>query len=169
LLFDHLRSSNYSIKAMVALASLLILASCQVKPLYGNKSSGDLPGVNISQADDRLELVVRNHLSFLLGANDASPKYQLDLNVTSAATGLLDSGTDGNFTAGTMTATSDYTLTTISDNEVVIKGQRKATAQYDLPNQEFSKIRALQDAEDRAGRALAELIKTDILIATQNN
>jgi LPS-assembly lipoprotein len=36
------------------------------------------------------------------------------------------------------------------------------TAQVDLPQQEFAKIRATRDAENRAARELAEIIRTDI-------
>jgi LPS-assembly lipoprotein len=37
-----------------------------------------------------------------------------------------------------------------------------AVAAYDLPRQEFEKIRSARDAEDRAARAAAELVRADI-------
>lgn len=143
------------------------LAGCQVTPLYSTATSTSLPAIEISDADDRLEQVVRNQLVFLNGgsANQGASDYQLELNVTRSASGVLDSGTDSNFTAGQMVATGTYKLTKFSDGTVIRDGNRSSTALYDLPNQEFAKIRALRDAEDRAGRELAQLIYADLAIA----
>ena len=41
-------------------------------------------------------------------------------------------------------------------------GKRRTVALVDYPDQEFAKIRATRDAEDRAARELAELIRADI-------
>lgn len=143
------------------------LAGCQVTPLYSSATSTSLPAIEISDADDRLEQVVRNQLVFLNGGanRQGTSDYKLELNVTRRASGVLDSGTDNNFTAGRMVASGTYKLTKFSDGTVLRDGKRTSTALYDLPDQEFSKIRALRDAEDRAGRELAELIYADLAIA----
>lgn len=143
------------------------LAGCQVTTLYSTATSTSLPAIEISDADDRLEQVVRNQLVFLNGGsgNQGASDYQLKLNVSRSASGVLDSGTDNNFSAGRMVATGTYKLTKFSDGTVIRDGKRSSTALYDLPDQEFAKIRALKDAEDRAGRELAELIYADLAIA----
>lgn len=158
---------NKTIRLGLMAGLVTILAGCQIKPLYSTASSTALPAIEISDADDRLEQVVRNQLIFLNGGsgNQVASDYQLELNVTRSASGVLDSGTDNNFTAGRMIATGMYKLTKISDEAVIRNGKRSSTALYDLPNQEFAKIRALKDAEDRAGRELAELIYADLAIA----
>lgn len=143
------------------------LAGCQVTPLYSTATSTSLPAIEISDAGDRLEQVVRNQLVFLNGGagSQGASDYKLELNVTRSASGVLDSGTDNNFSAGRMVANGTYKLTKFSDGTVILDGKRSSTALYDLPDQEFSKIRALRDAEDRAGRELAELIYADLAIA----
>lgn len=143
------------------------LSACQVTPLYSTSTSTSLPAIEISDADDRLEQVVRNQLVFLNSgaANQGASDYQLKLNVSRSASGVLDSGTDNNFTAGKMVVTGTYKLTKFSDGTVIRDGNRSSAALYDLPNQEFAKIRALRDAENRAGRELAELIYADLAIA----
>lgn len=150
------------------LALPVILAGCQVKPLYGSSASNSSIGaLKISLADDRVEQVVRNQLVFLNGGanNDKVAEHSLELNVSSKKAGILDSGTDNNFTAGRMTVTGTFTLTRISDSVVIHKGKRVAIALYDLPDQEFARIRAIKDAEDKAARELAEFIYTDVSIA----
>lgn len=144
-----------------------ILAGCQATPLYSSATSTALPTLEISDADDRLEQVVRNQLVFLNSgtSKQAASDYQLDLDVTQRASGVLDSGTDNNFTAGTMVVSATYKLTKLSAEGTIHAGKRSSTALYDLPDQEFAKIRALRDAEERAGRELAELIYADLAIA----
>ena len=41
-------------------------------------------------------------------------------------------------------------------------GTRSAVAAYDLPPQEFTKLRATRDAENRAAIAAAELVGSDL-------
>ena len=157
-----------SIVKSLALAATIpvFLAGCQVKPLYSSVSSEPVAVIDISQADTRIEQVTRNQLVFLNGGTQAgTPEYRLDLNVNSSAAGVLDAGTDNNFTAGRMTVTGSFKLTRLSDGELIRSAKRQVTSQYDLPDQEFAKIRALQDAENRAGRELADVIYADISAA----
>ena len=157
-----------SIVKSLALAATIpvFLAGCQVKPLYSSVSSEPVAVIDISQADTRIEQVTRNQLVFLNGGAQAgTPEYRLDLNVNSSAAGVLDAGTDNNFTAGRMTVTGSFKITRLSDGELIRSAKRQVTSQYDLPDQEFAKIRALQDAENRAGRELADVIYADISAA----
>jgi LPS-assembly lipoprotein len=50
----------------------------------------------------------------------------------------------------------------MSDGQVLRSAKRTVTAMLDLPQQEFAKIRAVRDGENRAARELAEIIRTDI-------
>jgi LPS-assembly lipoprotein len=157
-----------SIVKPLALAAFIpvLLAGCQVKPLYSSVSGEPIAVIDISHADTRIEQITRNQLVFLNGGAQAgTAEYRLDLNVTSSAAGVLDAGTDNNFTAGRMTVSGSFTLSRLSDGEVIRKAKRQVTSQYDLPDQEFAKIRALQDAENRAGRELADVIYADISAA----
>ena len=157
-----------SIVKPLAIAAFIpvFLAGCQVKPLYSSVSGETIAVIDISQADTRIEQVTRNQLVFLNGGAQAgTAEYRLDLNVVSRAAGVLDAGTDNNFTAGRMTVTGTFKLIRLSDGEVIRSAKRQVTSQYDLPDQEFAKIRALQDAENRAGRELADVIYADISAA----
>ena len=63
---------------------------------------------------------------------------------------------------GRVTMTGQYVLTRMSDGQVLRSAKRTVTAMLDLPQQEFAKIRAVRDGENRAARELAEIIRTDI-------
>ena len=50
-----------------------------------------------------------------------------------------------------------YTLT--KGGQAVSTGTRQIAASYDAPRQEYANLRAQRDAEDRAARELAELVR----------
>ena len=154
-------------RAAAALILLGVLAGCQVRPLYstGGNSEAILSSIGISEADTRVEQQVRNNLIFLLagGAGEpAQPEYMLEMNVSVRNIGvLLDTATDVP-RAGRIVVTADYNLARESTGETVRSGKRSTVALVDFPVQEFAKVRATRDAENRAARELAELIRADI-------
>lgn len=148
---------------------LLALAGCQVRPLYstGSGMQQTLASISISEADDRVEQKVRNSLIFLLGGGSgepANPEYHMELNVTATSSGvLLDTVDDDDAArAGRITVTADYNLARSDTAETVRSGRRSVVSLVDFPIQEFAKVRAIRDAENRASRELAELIRADI-------
>lgn len=124
-----------SIVKPLALAAFIpvFLAGCQVKPLYSSVSSEPVAVIDISLADTRIEQVTRNQLVFLNGGAQAgTPEYRLDLNVNSSAAGVLDAGTDNNFTAGRMTVTGSFKLTRLSDGELIRSAKRQGPLEKEL-------------------------------------
>ncbi len=155
-----------SFVCLVALsASGIFLSSCQVRPLYGNpETDRSLKSVLVDAPADRTAQIVRNQLVFLLsgGAGDPSnPAYQLKMNVTEDDTGVLLESSSDTAQAGRITLAADYTLIQ-SDGQSLLSGKRRATALVDYSDQEFSKLRVILNARERAGRELAEMIRADI-------
>ena len=64
-----------------------------------------------------------------------------------------------NLMIGTVTLTAFYTLTDAATGKKVSTGRRSISSSYDHPRQEFAADRAQRDAEDRAARELAELLR----------
>lgn len=151
----------------VGLAAMLATAGCQVKPLYATDSNvaQAMASIDFSEADDRVELEVRNNLVFLAGggaSEPADPQYDVDFNVTTRYIGvLLDLKTDLP-RAGRVELRADFTLKRHGTEEILRTGKRRVVALVDYPTQEFAKIRATRDAENRAAKELAELMRADI-------
>ncbi|OLP54012.1 hypothetical protein BJF92_09720 [Rhizobium rhizosphaerae] len=159
----------------LGLAGMLLASGCQVRPLYADGATG-IPGtalaaIAIEPPKDRVTQVVRNRLIFLTsgGAGQpANPAYHLALTVKSNTEGVLydqRSSRDTNSdmaTAGRVTIMVDYNLTRISDGKTVASGHRTAVALVDFSVQEFAKLRAIRDGEDRAGKEVAEVIRADL-------
>lgn len=157
---------------LLAIGSIMALAGCQVKPLYSEGPQGKpakaLASIEISDADDRVEQEVRNALVFLTsgGAGEpAKPEYKLALNVTSEIMGVLYDQESDTAGAGRVVVKADYNLTRADSGETVRSGNRSAVALVDFPEQEFAKVRAKRDAEERAAKELAEIIRADIAAA----
>ena len=155
---------------LALLALVALTAGCQVRPLYSTSgdTEGKLASVSISEADDRVEQQVRNNLVFLFSGGAGEPQtagYHLDLNVSTRNVDvLLDIRTDVP-RAGRIVVSADYNLTRIDTGETIASGKRSSVAPVDFPNQEFAKLRAQRDADNRAARELAELIRADLAAA----
>ncbi|WP_454748147.1 LPS assembly lipoprotein LptE [Ciceribacter selenitireducens] len=152
---------------LLCLGLSALLASCQVRPLYDDTAATrqNLGAIAYSDADDRVELEVRNQLVFMTegGAGEpATPQYRVDLKVESDVRGVLLEQSSDTAAAGRVTVSADYTLERVADATVLKVGHRQAVSLVDFPTQQFAKLRAARDAENRAARELAELIRADL-------
>jgi LPS-assembly lipoprotein len=155
-------------------ASLLMVAamlsSCQVRPLYAENGgvTQKLAAVEFSPQPSRVGLQVRNQLIFMAGrgaGETAKADYTVDLSVSSSTAGVIYLPSSDTSAAARTVVTVSYVLKRVSDGKVLKAGSRAATSLLDLHTQEFSKIRAIRDSEDRAAREAAEMVGADIAAA----
>ncbi|MBP1851860.1 LPS assembly lipoprotein LptE [Rhizobium halophytocola] len=148
-------------------ASAALMGSCQVRPLL-DQSSGTaqkLAAIAYSPAKDRVSQEVRNRLIFLTAGGEgepANPEYIVDLSVKSQSIGVLLDQSSDDPSAGRIVVNADYSLKRASDGMVLRVGHRQSVALADFSKQEFAKLRAVRDGEDRAARQVAELIRADL-------
>ncbi|SIR28108.1 LPS-assembly lipoprotein [Rhizobium sp. RU35A] len=167
MLFERSPALRRASQTALVLLACATLAACQVRPLYSSAGGtpAKLAAIKISPADDRVEQVVRNQLIFLTSGGAGEPAkadYQLTMNVTSARADIIDDSVSVGLTPGRVTVSATYTLSHIGDGKVLKTATRSVTSLVDIGNQQFAKLRAYRDAEDRAGRELAEFIRADI-------
>lgn len=160
-------------------ASLLAVAGCTVRPLYGDAGlqTGSLAGgetmkaalaaVAVKSPTNRVELEVRNHLIFLLGGDGgtpAAPKYMVEQSVSAVTSGvaIVQATVDSEPTSKQVTVRSIYRLTDIETGKTIGNGERSISAPFDVPRQEFAALRAERDAQNRAAREVAELLRLAI-------
>lgn len=161
--FEVLGSGSRA-RILAAMLGLGLLAGCQAQPLYGSMQ-GQQQSISISEADSRVEQVVRNELVLAFDGEHNNSAYTLDLTVTSSTAGLLPGGLDNEFSAARTTVTAVYVLKSATSGETVKSGSRFVDAQLDLPSQNFAQERAKLEAEDRAARQVASLVRADIAAA----
>lgn len=155
------------------LLALLAGAGCTVQPLYSKPEASayaaggglqELNAIAIKPVDTRAAQEVRNHLIFAFNGGSgqpAAPRYEMTLKVTSIKDdGLVTQVADENVaSAGTITLVAEYVVTDVATSQPAATGRRQITSSYDIPRQEFANVRAERDAENRAARELAELLK----------
>ncbi len=144
-----------------------LLSSCQVRPLYAESAgvTQKLASVSFSDVDSRVGLEVRNRLVFIANHGAGEPKkpeYDVTLTVSSGIAGVIYLPSSSTSAAARTTVTVSYVLKRISDGKVLKAGSRAATALLDQPTQEFGKIRADVDSENRAAAEAAELVAADL-------
>lgn len=161
-----------------AMAALFVAAAlaggCTVRPMLatapddaGASYTSQLSSISIAEVNERFAQEVRNHLIFLLngGAGQpANPAYRLNLSVTRSVVAAVrvQSGGIHEPTAGNVQLTGRYTLVDAATGATVAQGTQQATASFDRPRQEFAVVRAIEDAENRAARELAEFIRLSL-------
>lgn len=167
-------SSRLRLAAVSLLATgLLGVSACTVQPLYsdgpvtGSTVTGsiasELSTISVKPVITRVGQEVRNKLLFLLyggQAEPAAPSYTLQLVVSSIseASANIQVNTVNEPTAAIETVRVTYQLKD-SSGTVVATGKRQFAASYDVPRQEFAAVRARIDAENRAAREVAELVR----------
>jgi LPS-assembly lipoprotein len=174
--FPQVRSARLAL--VVASAGLaLTVAGCQVRPLYSaggavvySSSTGEatrLSSISIKSVNNRPAQIVRNQMIFLFNGGaqpQAQTRYTLTLNVTSetASAAFVQVAEEDEPTAGTVTMRGVYDLIDNETGEVIRRGSRQVVASYDVSRQQFAALRAERDAQERAGRELAELLRLSI-------
>jgi LPS-assembly lipoprotein len=159
--------------AATAFVLSMALAGCQVRPLYSagvatfsSDPSTGVTSVSINEVTNRYAQEVRNQLIFGLsgGAGEpANPAYRLELGITKRIINAADIQTqtsgENQPTAGGVVLSSNYVLSDAATGTPVASGSRSVTASFDRSRQQFAQARAERDAENRAARELAEVLR----------
>jgi LPS-assembly lipoprotein len=161
----------------LAAASVLVLsmalAGCQVRPLYSagvatfsSDPSTGITSVSINEVSNRYGQEVRNQLIFALSGGAGEPAnaaYRLELGISKRIINAADIQTqtsgENQPTAGGVVLTSNYVLSDAASGAQIASGSRSVTASFDRSRQQFAQLRAERDAENRAARELAEVLK----------
>lgn len=160
---------------MLALAAGL--AGC-FQPIYAERALDGRPelrtalaSVDVAQitakkasTEDRLAVEIRNALIYSLtgGGEPGRPVYRLDIRITSTLADIIVDTTTTRPSIENYGINATYTLVEIASGKQVVNGQTFARVSYDIPGQEqrFARLRGLRDAESRAGKEVADNIRT---------
>ncbi|MEM9222779.1 MAG: LPS assembly lipoprotein LptE [Pseudomonadota bacterium] len=162
------------------LAFALLVAACQVRPLYSDASSGgplsptpDLRAIVIDQVvneaaeieENRIEQVLRNELLFQFRGDGGPPDqrlYRLRLITTASTDPLAVELEEDLPSAVLLTLNGTFILSEIATENTLLTGSATSTASYDFSSQRFANVRAQRDAGSRAAKIMAQNIATRI-------
>jgi LPS-assembly lipoprotein len=157
---------------MVAVVGLsTLLGGCEsgsgFRPLYAAGPTGTsltlerMAQVEIATIPSRVGQRIRNELIFQAtgGAGvTTNPVYRLDIAIRESVLSSMVSST-GDTAAQIYNLDAKFKLTRISDKKVVLEGTSYGRAAFERYTSIYSNVRAKDDAENRAARAVAEDLK----------
>jgi LPS-assembly lipoprotein len=161
------RSASRAMLALTLAAPLL--AGCGnggFRPLYGASGIGanaeaKLAQVSIATIPGRVGQQIRNELIFQAtggGGEVQQPTMKLEVAIRESVTSTLVR-TDGDSSSQIYNIEAKFQLVRVTDNTVVMSGTSYGRASFERFNSIFSNVRAREDAETRAAKAVAEDLK----------
>jgi LPS-assembly lipoprotein len=167
------RAARRSLALALAAVALASAAGCTVRPLYGSGGGASAFGepaprlaelrgrIDVAPVNTRTEQIVRNALLFGFngGETPLAPFYRVSLSAIGLETVVSIQQGSGVPAASLYRLTVTYQVVRATDGKVVASGSRFANAPFDRSRQLFAATRAIRDAQERAGRDVAEQIR----------
>jgi LPS-assembly lipoprotein len=161
---SHARGALWRI-ALVGLVAAPLLAGCEsgggFQPLYGSAGIGaqaqdKLARIDIAPIPSRIGQRVRNELIFYTqgGGAPPPPAYRLDIVLKSSVTSTLVQKS-GETLGQVYNLDANFQLVSLTEKKVILQGTSFGRAGFERYSAIYSNVRASQDAEDRAAKAVA--------------
>jgi len=158
-------------RRLALLASLLLLAGCGFRPLYGTTGPGTAPGqslatIYVEPIPERVGYELRNSLLDLLNASGQSEEtsYRLKLVLTEDRTEGVALQRDATITRYNYHLTARYDLFARGGTAPITSGEVSALTAFNVASSPFATVIAERDASDRAANDIAERIRTELAV-----
>jgi LPS-assembly lipoprotein len=157
---------------ILALAFVLLLAGCGLRPLYGGGGSGNvaqsLRSVSVAPIKGRAGWLVRTALEDRLGAQTGQPRYRLEVELNDDITGFGIRSDDA-VTRERRSLRARYRLVDAARGTVLVDATAGSDAGIDAVGSEYATVAAEQTALERLSKELADQIVTRVaLFATRD-
>ena len=151
----------------LALIAPLVLVACNFRPIYQGKEASvvvpDLAAIDVTPLYGRGGNSLRGYLldEFNPEAVQVPAAYRLNV-VVRQETNSLAIQLDNTPTRANLILGASFTLTRITDGQVLYDSATRRVVSYNVRNDPFATLVAEQDAERRASREVARQIRTII-------
>jgi|HubBroStandDraft_1064217.scaffolds.fasta_scaffold00026_71 LPS-assembly lipoprotein len=162
-----------SLRLIAASAVCLTTAGCGFQPLYGEGGASDalatrLASIRVAQISERFGQVMTNTLHDGLNphAMQVPIAYQLEVALRET-TGPYATRADGTPSRASLALSATWTLRNMTNNAVVTGGSTKASAGYDVLDNDYANVVSGNSGELRAVRDLSDQIETSVAVYLQ--
>lgn len=168
---DPLRNMPTRRLMLVAALGAAALAGGCLRPLYaegttstiGGSVGSALKGVEIAEIKGLVGHYLRNELVFELDGGGSEPSGPKRLKLQASVSETLEVITvdyaNGRADSAVLVATANWSVTREGSSEVISSGTNVVRAPYERSLQRFATVRAARDAQIRAAKSLATLIR----------
>ena len=154
-----------------ALALLLLLGACGLKPMYAGGSSGvvasGLSSILVAPIPDRAGWLVRNALVDRLGGQAGEPSYRLEVELDDDLTAFGIRG-DSAVTRERRTLRARYRLVELSTGLVVLDATAGSDAGIDVVSSEYATVAAEQTDQERLAQVIADQMVSRVALFMRN-
>jgi LPS-assembly lipoprotein len=156
-------------RALLALAALLVLSACGLSPMYAGGGSAQvaqgLAAVDVPAIPGQSGWLVRNALQDRLGiAGSGTPAYRLDVRLDDSleALGVLN---DDTISRERRILRARYQLVDLASGKILLDATAGSDAGIDVVSSEYATIAAEQKALENLALKLAEQMATQVSLA----
>lgn len=155
----------------LALAFVLLLTGCGLRPLYGGGGAGNvaqsLRSISVAPIKGRAGWMVRTALEDRLGPTVGQPRYRLEVELDDDITGFGIRSDDA-VTRERRTLRARYRLVDSAKGTVLVDATAGSDAGIDAVGSEYATVAAEQTALERLSKEIADQIVTRVaLFATR--
>ncbi|HJR83715.1 MAG TPA: LPS assembly lipoprotein LptE [Sphingomicrobium sp.] len=149
-------------RGLAIAAASLLLAACQLQPLYAGGAGGPvattLSSVTVAPIEGQVGWLVYNNLKERLAAGASSgARYRLDVELDDNITGLGIRG-DRAITRERRSLRARYRLVDLATGQVVLDATAGSDAGIDVVSSEYATVAAEQTAAERLSEVVADQI-----------
>ena len=155
---------------LAAILAAATLAGGCFQPLYSEYTSSTVGGsvksamrsIEIPEIKGLMGHYFRNELVFELdggGEPDAQRKLRFEAAVSESVEVVTVDYANGRADSAVLVATATWKVTRIGTGEVVSSGTNSVRAPYERSSQRFATVRAARDAQVRAAKNLATIVR----------
>ena len=154
-----------------ALAALIALSACGLKPMYAGGSTGavasSLSTIQVAPIPERAGWLVRNALVDRLGGEASNPSYRLEVELDDDLTGFGIRG-DSAVTRERRILRARYRLVELSSGQVVLDATAGSDAGIDVVSSEYATVAAEQTAQERLAGVIADQMVSRLALFARN-
>lgn len=156
----------------LALALMLLLGACGLRPMYAGGSSGavatGLSSVQVASIPERAGWLVRNALVDRLGGETSEPSYRLEVELDDDLSAFGVRG-DAAVTRERRTLRARYRLVELSTGLVVLDATAGSDAGIDIVSSEYATVAAEQTAQERLAQVIADQMVSRVALFMRNS
>lgn len=145
--------------------SAMSLSACGFQPMYASSGFAELPGLEISRGNERIDYLIEDSLRDFLGDGRSSYRLELTNTVGQRGLGLSSSG----IARQTELEVQSLYVLYDGDGAVITRGRIREQSFFDSGSDPYTLVSGQSAAESQAAEMVAEQLVRELSVALQRH